>query len=68
MCDFAETAALIDVLEEDYDSLQERLDGFTDNELMTFFHQVRELSVYIETTYTARSKSPGTLIGRHRRQ
>jgi len=65
MCEFAETAALTDVLDDNPKALQERLAGFSNTELLTFFRQVRELGGAIEHEYLGREGSRP--LGRHHR-
>jgi hypothetical protein len=66
MCEFAETAALVDVLDDDHKSLQERLVGFNNTELLTFFRQVRELGGAIEREYMSRDGARP--FGKHHRR
>lgn len=71
MCEYAETAALVDVLDERLPDLRNRLSDFTNTELLTFFRQVRELGLHIEDEYLNRRARPATplmpLTGRHHR-
>lgn len=43
MAEFAETAALLDVMNEDYYSARRRIEGFYDGELHEFAQQVAKL-------------------------